>query len=131
MTEPNERRLFGRQRRANDNDGARQKRYTVKANKEEQTQLEARALVRGVTVPRLMVESALNLHIETDTDRKEAIAELFALRRLLANVANNVNQMAKYANEERAFPADADAIVKEYRALVPQISAAVERLAGA
>lgn len=131
MTEPNERRLFGRQRRANDNDGARQKRYTVKANKEEETQLEARALVRGVTVPRLMVESALNLHIETDTDRKEAIAELFALRRLLANVANNVNQIAKYANEERAFPADADAIVKDYRALVPQISAAVERLAGA
>lgn len=131
MTEPNERRLFGRQRRANDNDGARQKRYVVKANDEEQTQLEARALVRGVTVPRLMVESALNLHIETDTDRKDAIAELFALRRLLANVANNVNQMAKYANEERAFPADADAIVKEYRALVPQISAAVERLAGA
>ncbi len=104
MTEPNERRLFGRQRRANDNDGARQKRYVVKANDEEQTQLEARALVRGVTVPRLMVESALNLHIETDTDRKEAIAELFAIRRLLANVANNVNQIAKYANEERASP---------------------------
>ncbi len=117
MTETNERRLFGRQRRANDNDGARQKRYVVKANAEEQTQLEARALVRGVTVPRLMVESALNLHIETDTDRKEAIAELFALRRLLlANVANNVNQIAKYANEERAFPAEADAIVGEYRA---------------
>ena len=56
---------------------------------------------------------------------------MFALRRLLANVANNVNQIAKYANEERAFPADADAIVKEYRALVAQISAAVERLAGA
>lgn len=131
MAEPNERKLFGRQRRANDNDGARQKRYVVKANVEEQTQLEARALVRGVTVPRLMVESALNLHVETDTDRKEAIAELFAIRRLLANVANNVNQIAKYANEERAFPAEADAIVKEYCALVPQISAAVERLAGA
>jgi hypothetical protein len=131
MAEPNERRLFGRQRRANDDDGPRKKRYVVKANEEEQAQLEARALVRHVTVPRLMVESALNLHIETDTDRKEAIAELFAIRRLLANVANNVNQMAKYANEERAFPADADAIVKEYRALVPQISAAVELLAGA
>ncbi|MDM7886567.1 plasmid mobilization relaxosome protein MobC [Curtobacterium sp. RHCKG23] len=131
MTEPNERRLFGRQRRANDDEGPRKKRYVVKANNEEQAQLEARALVRGVTVPRLMVESALNLHIETDTDRKEAIAELFAIRRLLANIANNVNQMAKYANEERVFPADADAIVKEYRALVPRISAAVERLAGA
>ncbi len=130
MTETNERRLFGRQRRANDNDGARQKRYVVKANAEEQTQLEARALVRGVTVPRLMVVSALNLHIETDTDRKEAIAELFALRRLLANVANNVNQIAKYANEERAFPARLTRSWGSTALLVPQISAAVERLAG-
>lgn len=131
MTEPNERRLFGRQRRANDSDGPRERRYTVKVNKDEDAQLQARAVVRSVTVPRLMFESAMNLHVETDTDRKEAIAELFAIRRLLANVANNVNQMAKYANEERAFPADAEAVVKEYRAIVPQISAAIERLAGA
>ena len=131
MTEPNERRLFGRQRRANDPDGPRERRYVVRVNREEDAQLQARAIVRNVKVPRLLFESAMATHVETDTDRKEAIAELFAIRRLLANVANNVNQMAKYANEERAFPADADAIVKEYRALVPQISAAVERLAGA
>lgn len=103
----------------------------MRVNREEDAQLQARAIVRNVKVPRLLFESAMATHVETDTDRKEAIAELFAIRRLLANVANNVNQMAKYANEERAFPADADAIVKEYRALVPQISAAVERLAGA
>lgn len=131
MTEPSERRLFGRQRRANDPDGPRERRYVVRVNREEDAQLQARAIVRNVKVPRLLFESAMATHVETDTDRKEAIAELFAVRRLLANVANNVNQMAKYANEERAFPADADAIVKEYRALVPQISAAVERLAGA
>jgi hypothetical protein len=129
MSEPNERNLFGRQRRANAAGGPRQKRYTVKVTPDEEVQLAARAIARSVTVPRLMVESAMNAHIETDTDRKEAIAELFAVRRLLANVANNVNQVARFANEEKAFPDDAKAIVQEYRVLVPRISAAIERLA--
>jgi len=131
MSEPNERKLFGRKRRANDPTGARdKKRYIVRVNGDEEVQLEARALVRAVTVPRLLVESALNAHIETDTDRKAAMAELFAVRRLLANVANNVNQIARFANEEKQFPADAKAIVQEYRALVPRISAAIEELSG-
>lgn len=130
MSEPNERQLFGRRRRANAEDGPRQKRYTVKVTREEDVQLIARAVARSVTVPRLMVETAMSAHIETDTDRKAAIAELFAVRRLLANVANNVNQVARFANEEKQFPADARAIVEEYRALVPRISAAIEELSG-
>lgn len=130
MSEPNERQLFGRQRRANAEGGPRQKRYTVKVTREEDVQLIARAVARSVTVPRLMVETAMSAHIETDTDRKAAIAELFAVRRLLANVANNVNQVARFANEEKQFPADAQAIVEEYRALVPRISAAIEELSG-
>lgn len=128
MSVPSEGQLFGRQRRANAEDGPRQKRYTVKVTREEDVQLIARAVARSVTVPRLMVETAMSAHIETDTDRKAAIAELFALRRLLANVANNVNQIARFANEEKQFPADAQAIVGEYRALVPRISAAIEEL---
>jgi hypothetical protein len=130
MSEPNERQLFGRQRRANAEDGPRQKRYTVKVTREEDMQLIARAVARSVTVPRLMVETAMSAHIETDTDRQAAIAELFAVRRLLANVANNVNQIARFANDEKQFPADAQAIVEEYRALVPRISAAIEELSG-
>ncbi|WP_197981578.1 plasmid mobilization relaxosome protein MobC [Frigoribacterium sp. CFBP 8754] len=130
MSVPNEGQLFGRQRRANAEGGPRQKRYTVKVTGEEDVQLTARAVARSVTVPRLMVETAMSAHIETDTDRKAAIAELFAVRRLLANVANNVNQIARFANEEKQFPADAQAVVEEYRALVPRISAAIEELSG-
>ncbi|GGE98429.1 hypothetical protein GCM10011313_21770 [Mycetocola zhadangensis] len=95
---------------------------------EEDAQLRARAVVARVTVPRLLVESAMNAHIETDTDRKEVIAEVFAVRRLMANVANNVNQLARFANTESTLPAEAEAIVQEYRALVPRLSAALDRL---
>lgn len=131
MGEKNERRLLGRQRRANSPNGPRVHRHVVRTTAEEEVQLLARAIVREVTVPRLMIESAMNLHIETDTDRHAAIAEIFAVQRLLANVANNVNQLARWANEERAFPAEAVAVVAEYRAIVSRLNAALDRISGA
>ena len=127
MAVADERRLFGRQRRANA-DVARDRRYTVKVNAAEDAALRARAGAAGVTVPRLMFESALDAHIVTDTQRAEVVAEVFAVRRLMATVANNVNQLARYANTEGVFPAEADAVVAEYRELVPRLRAALDRL---
>lgn len=131
VSEQSESRLFGRSRRANvRGESKRDKRYEVSVTPEEDAQLRARAAVHGVTVPRLLFESAMSAHVQTDTDLKAAIVEIFAVRRLLANLANNANQLAKYANSEGAFPAEAEAIVTEYRELVPRLSAAIEMLAG-
>jgi hypothetical protein len=69
----------------------------VKLSEAEREQLRERAAELGVSVPRLLVESALS-GVETSTDRRAMIAELFEVRRLLATVANNVNQLAKVAN---------------------------------
>ncbi len=127
MSEADERRLFGRQRRANA-EVPQDRRYTVKVNADEDAQLRARAGAAGVTVPRLMFESALDAHVVTDTQRKEVVAEVYAVRRLMATVANNVNQLARYANTEGVFPAEADAVLAEYRELVPRLRAALDRL---
>jgi len=129
MSEQNERRVFGRRRRANvPQDRKRDRRYEVSVNGDEDVQLQARAVAAGVTVPRFLFESAMSAHVQTDTDRKAAIAELFKLRRDMAGVATNVNQLAKWANEERAFPADAAAVVAEYRAVVAEIRVALDRI---
>ena len=129
MSEQNERRMLGRRRRANvPQDRKRDRRYEVSVNQDEDVQLQARAIAAGVTVPRFLFESAMSAHVETDTDRKAAIAELFKLRRDMAGVATNVNQLAKWANEERAFPADAEAVVTEYRAVVAEIRVALDRI---
>ena len=56
-----------------------------------------RAAALGVSVPRLMVEAALEGR-QTPTERRNEIAALFEIRRLLATVANNVNQLARSAN---------------------------------
>lgn len=122
--------ILGRRRRANAPAGEkRAKRYTVKASAREQAELEARARAAGVDVPRLMFEAALASDVETSAERKQAIAELFALRREVGSIANNANQLAKYANTESRFPKEAEAVVAEFRALYPRLSAAVERLA--
>lgn len=130
MPDGYERSVFGRKRRRNAPAGSkRDKVYRVYVTAEEDIQLTARASVRSVTVPRLLFESALNVHVETSADREAAIAELFAIRRLMANIANNTNQLAKYANTEGAFPDEAAAVVAEYRAVVPGLQAVVRRLA--
>ena len=68
----------------------------------EREQLRARAGELGVSVSRLLVESALpsasGLSAATLTERRALLAGLFECRRLLATVANNVNQLAKAAN---------------------------------
>ena len=70
----------------------------VKLTEEEQQQLRARAAALGVSVPRLMVESALGGATGMVPDRQVEVAELFEVRRVLATVANNVNQLARLAN---------------------------------
>lgn len=126
--EQNERKLFGRHRRANA-ELPRDRRYTVKVHAVEDAQLKARAEAQGVTVPRLLFESAMNMNVSTSTERKAAIAELFATSRLLGNVANNINQLARYANTEGSFPDAAAEAVGHYRELAGRIDDVIERLA--
>ncbi len=95
----------------------------------EAAELEAKAAAAGMTVPRLLHESAKSAHVETSTVRKAAIAELFSVRREVAGIATNLNQLARYANTEGTFPAEAEAVTAEFRKLFPRVTAAVDRLA--
>lgn len=130
MSESTDRGLFGRRRRANANPADRRgKRYTVTANATEAAELETKAAAAGMTVPRLLHESAKSANVETSTERKAAIAELFAVRREVAGIATNLNQLARYANTEGTFPAEAEAVTAEFRRLFPRVTDAVDRLA--
>jgi hypothetical protein len=66
---------------------------------EEQQQLRERAAELDVTVPRLMVEASL-AGTQTLAERAEIRLRLDQLVQLLANIANNVNQVAHQANIE-------------------------------
>jgi hypothetical protein len=124
-------RLFGRKRRANaPADQPRTKRYTVKVSPDEDAKVRARAEVLGVTVPRLMFDAAVSSRAALDVEWRSIGSELMQLRTLMGRISANINQLARFANTEGRFPAEAEAIAAEYRALVPRVEATLKRLAG-
>lgn len=121
-------RMFSRRRRANV-EGGRQHVHKVKVSPEEEAKLLQLAEAQGVTIPRLLVESALTTGTsETPTERKQGLAELFAIHRLLAHVSNNVNQIARHANAGDEFPADAASTLAHVRKLAFRIDDTVDRI---
>lgn len=126
-------RVLGRSRRANvpshdGVDGRRRKRYEVSVNPAEDAALRARAVVAGVTVPRLLVESAMDANVETATLRKQAIAALFDVKNQIGMIGSNMNQLAKFANTEGVFPAEAERLQAEFAALFPVLHELTEAL---
>ena len=60
--------------------------------------------------------------------RKQAVAELFKLHRLLAAISNNVNQIAKATNATGQRQAETDATLAAVRRVAERIDAAVDEL---
>jgi hypothetical protein len=128
VTEQPSPRLFGRKRQANV-PGGRPHRHVVKTTPGEEAALLGLAHERGLTVPRLLIDSALSREGDlTLTERRQLAVELTEVRRLLANLANNANQVAKYANTEGAVPEWAAQVLEDYRALRPLINGAIDDL---
>lgn len=120
---------FMRRRRENA-DTARTRRFVVKVTPEEELLLRSRAEGLRVTVARLMVESALSDEVWSVVQQRALLAELGAVRNLLGNVANNVNQLARFANREGHFiEEDARGYLQWLRALYPRVEAAFEAAA--
>ncbi|TDE88144.1 plasmid mobilization relaxosome protein MobC [Occultella glacieicola] len=121
-------RRFTRRRRANA-PGGRQHRHEVKVTPEEEAVLLRLALAQEVTVPRLLVESALASETgETATERRNAIAELFRAHRLLAAISNNVNQMAKATNATGEVQEDLVETLRAVRRTAGRIDEAIDGL---
>jgi len=122
--------LFERRRRANVA-GGRQHFHKVKVTPEEEGELARLALAQRVTIPRLLVESALSAQTsETPTERRNALAELFAVHRLLAAISNNVNQIARATNATGEVGEDLAATLRAVRRTAERIDATVDALSG-
>jgi hypothetical protein len=128
MAEPGRR----RQARA---EGGRSRRYVVKVTPDEEAQLEGRASELNVSVSRYLIELALakpdeGLGAMPRSEREEVVKALFGIQRLAANVANNINQIARWANTNSSFPADAELTLHAYRELALTVDDALTRIAG-
>lgn len=101
----------------------------VRVTPEEEERLLALAEAQGVTVARLLVESALAPAGETVSQRHAALREVFALQRTLGGVAVNINQLARQGNEQGRVPLGTAEAVAEVRGAMTRLSALLEELA--
>jgi hypothetical protein len=115
--------------------GGRRIRHPVKVTEEQEAQLQALAAVHGgISIPRLLVESTLSAGVLPDVDRRAVLEELFTIRRGLAGVANNVNQLTRMAHVEGIPNTDEiDAALRWLREMAgpgARLDEAIERVAG-
>ncbi|KRC42992.1 mobilization protein [Oerskovia sp. Root22] len=101
----------------------------MKVSPEEEGFLLRLAAEQHVTVSRLLVESALmSGAAETPTERKNAIATLFGLHRLLASISNNVNQIARATNATGEVHTELRATLDATRRTAERIDRAIDGL---
>ncbi|MDR6989115.1 hypothetical protein J2Y66_003630 [Paenarthrobacter nitroguajacolicus] len=118
---------LSRRRRANSPAGTK-KRRDVWVTVEEEAALVARAEREKVTVPNLLVSSALADRTDSPTERRAIGAELMQLHNLLARSSNNINQLARQANATSEFPVEAREALKHLRSVAMRIDQAIEGL---
>jgi len=113
-------------------EGGRHHRHVVRVTPEEEAQLLTLALRYRVSVPKLLVDSALaggsEAAAENASVRSALVAELFGMHRLLANVANNVNQMTKALHATGELPPQTGEVLAAARRTAMKIDDVIDGL---
>lgn len=112
-----------RRRRLPNLRGGKRKYHQVGLTPEQEMELQARAAQFGVTVPRLLVQSAFE-RSGPKLEPEQVLAledELFQMRGYLRALSNNVNQIAKAANATGS-------VGRELEATLAALQRATERL---
>jgi hypothetical protein len=104
--------------------------YKLRLNSAERDMLDAGAALHGLKLSRFLVEAGRAMGRGSSVgERRELIDELMGIRTLLGRTSSNINQIAKWANSNSAFPDDAEAAVRFARDLMLRIDAVVRELA--
>ena len=82
----------------------------------------------GVTVPRLLIVCALERSDEiTSADKRELLVELFTIHRLLGNMANNINQIARAVNSTGDLPEQTGAVMTALWSTMQRVNREIDR----
>lgn len=108
----------------------RQVRHVVKVSAEQEARLLEAATEQGVTVPRLLVESALTGGPGEASARRAVAGELFGLQRALGAIGVNLNQLARVANSTGDLEASTQASLDRLDAVAVQLAEFLGRVRG-
>ncbi|MEV7198079.1 plasmid mobilization relaxosome protein MobC [Streptomyces sp. NPDC093510] len=105
----------------------------VRLNDSEKTALSAAATAARTSLPAFLARSGLAAAHDLDNTaaaiagRRETVSELFAARRHLHQVGNNLNQVARAINSG-AWPAELDAVLTATQRAVQRVQDATDQL---
>lgn len=120
-----------RQRQANV-EGGRSVRRVVRLSEFEDNALMLKASEQGVSVQRLLVESALTFETgETATERREAVTSVLQVQRQLAAIGNNLNQIARATNAGEPIEAGIAGSLNYLRGVLGRLDLAADVIANA
>ena len=114
----------GRRRRK---PGGRERRTNLRMTEDEQDKLTKLAAEAGVSIPRFLIESALGGGVKP-SQRRIMVTELLAAKNQVAGAANNLNQLARWANTNEAYPPGADRAAEALADALERLSVAVDRV---
>ncbi len=115
-------------RRARNVPGGRPFKHEVKVSDAEEARLVVLASRHGMSIPRLLVAAALDRSDEiTAADKRELLTELFTIHRLLGNMANNVNQIARAVNSTGDLPPQTGAVFTALGSTLQRVNREIER----
>lgn len=110
--------------------GGRSVRRNVRLTEFEDNALMLKASEQGVSVQRLLVESALTFEIgETATDRQQAIGVILRVERQLAAIGNNLNQIARATNAGDSVDAGIAGSLDYLRGILARLDEAADVIA--
>ncbi|CAL9362001.1 hypothetical protein SUDANB105_00686 [Streptomyces sp. enrichment culture] len=135
VTPPRKRRATKTSRKRSPKPPAHKRTYvcSVRLNDDEKKLLAAAATAARTTLPAFLARSGLAAARDLDTTtaaiagRRELVAELFAARRHLGHVGNNLNQITRAINAG-AHPSELDAVVAATERAVQRVQRATDEL---
>ncbi|WP_308116106.1 plasmid mobilization protein [Rhodococcoides corynebacterioides] len=108
--------------------GGRVHRHVVKLTDEQELAVQAAARVQGVTVARLLADSALKAPRASVS--REDLTELFDTTRLIGALGNNLNQIAKVANSTGELVPETAATLAAVRRVFDRVRTLPRELTG-
>ena len=102
--------------------------HRVKVTAEQETRLAELAAARGITVARLLVESALSGGAQSAVERAAVVAELSVLGSALGRVGVNVNQIARVTNATGEVQPATEATLAAVQEVAARLGAVLDAL---
>jgi uncharacterized protein (DUF1778 family) len=110
--------------------GGRKRQVSLCLTDDEYADLRRRADRAQVSVPRYLIEAALSGSASSAAEQRQLRRDVERTQLVLAGLANNVNQLAKWANTNRVLPDSFESALGDIGRATAAVTEAVQRVQG-